>query len=33
VVTAWDNTIVNSGVIGFQTQAFQGFCLRPAAEG
>lgn len=33
VVTASDNTIVNSGFTGFTTQAFQGFCLRSATEG
>jgi hypothetical protein len=27
--TAVDNTIVNSGSIGLETQAFQGLCLRP----
>ena len=31
VATAADNTIVNSGFVGFVTQAFQGFCLRPPA--
>lgn len=30
IVTAADNTIVNSGYIGFGTQAFTGFCLRAA---
>jgi hypothetical protein len=29
VATASDNTIVDSGYIGWYTQAFQGFCLRP----
>jgi hypothetical protein len=33
VATASDNTIVGSGRIGFETLAFQGFCLRPAAQG
>ncbi len=33
IATATDNTIVNSGFIGFQTQAFVGFCLRAAKEG
>jgi len=33
IVTAADNTIVDSGFKGFQTQAFQGFCLRAAKEG
>lgn len=33
VLNAWDNTIVNSGVIGFLGEAFRGFCLRPAVEG
>lgn len=33
VVAAWDNTIVNSGVVGWYSQAFQGFCLRPPAKG
>ena len=33
IATATDNTIVNSGFIGFQTQAFAGFCLRAAKEG
>jgi len=28
VVTAADNTIVNSGTVGFPAQAFTGFCLR-----
>jgi hypothetical protein len=28
VVTAADNTIVNSGTVGFSAQAFTGFCLR-----
>jgi len=32
IITASDNTIVDSGFIGFETQAFQGFCLRPAAK-
>ena len=32
VATASDNTIVDSGYVGFETQAFQGFCLRPAAD-
>jgi hypothetical protein len=32
VVSAWDNTIVDSGYIGFLTQNFAGFCLRPAAD-
>ena len=30
IVTASDNTIVNSGYIGLYTQAFVGFCLRAA---
>ena len=33
VVTAADNTIVNSGFIGFSAEAFVGFCLRAAKEG
>jgi hypothetical protein len=33
VATASDNTIVGSGYIGFETQAFSGFCLRPAVKG
>ena len=33
VATASDNTIVDSGFVGFETQAFQGFCLRPAVKG
>jgi hypothetical protein len=33
VVTATDNTIVDSGFIGFQEQAFAGLCLRAAKEG
>ena len=33
IATATDNTIVNSGFIGFQAQAFVGFCLRAAKEG
>ena len=33
IATAVDNTIVNSGFIGFENQAFQGFCLRAAKEG
>ncbi len=32
VATASDNTIVGSGFVGFETQAFQGFCLRPAVK-
>jgi hypothetical protein len=28
IATASDNTIVNSGFVGFESQAFQGFCLR-----
>jgi hypothetical protein len=28
VVMAEDNTIVNSGTVGFSAQAFTGFCLR-----
>jgi hypothetical protein len=32
VVTAADNTIVNSGTVGFSAQAFTGFCLRAAKE-
>jgi hypothetical protein len=32
VATASDNTIVNSGFVGFEAQAFQGFCLRPLAK-
>ena len=31
VATASDNTIVGSGFIGFEAQAFQGFCVRPPA--
>ena len=31
VATATDNTIVNSGFVGFETQAFTGLCLRPPA--
>ena len=30
IATAVDNTIVNSGFIGFESQAFTGFCLRAA---
>lgn len=33
ILTAWDNTIVDSGYIGFQNQAFAGFCLKAAKEG
>ena len=33
IATATDNTIVNSGFVGFETQAFVGFCLRAAKEG